>query len=92
MRKEYWIKQRDAWRRAVMEIATEYDKGSNVYRALGSAAWGRGDHEGDGLESTLLALGFLQGLRVGVMETGDIYEMEGSYALRKIHDRLKKGE
>ena len=91
MNKAWWIKRRGEWQRAIMEIAREYGEGSPIYRALGSAAWGRMPLEGNSLQDAIFGTGYLEGLRAGLMEAGAIYKMEGGYALRRIHERIEKG-
>lgn len=92
MTKEEAIAARSAWARAIEEVAREVGKESPVYRALGSAAWGRYEHEpqrNDSKDGALLGLGYLEGLRYGVMLAARANNWEGERALANVPTRVR---
>jgi hypothetical protein len=69
MSKDEWALRRDAWRRALQEIATECGKDSAVYKILDTMAWGRFDgegHPGETRDDVAYGVGFLHGARLAV--------------------------
>ena len=77
--------------RAMAEIAREHGKDSWLYKAMGTAAWGRHDHEGPSKDAMLLALGWYEGLRYGLLHVARDLNLRGERDLAGIHDRFERG-
>ena len=83
---------RQKWERAFKEIAREVGEKSELYKAMGSLAWGRYEYEakvsGDGLENALCAVGYLRGARDALMLAAEVGKWRGHLDLRDIHQRI----
>lgn len=90
MLKEHAERRARHWQRAFQQIAQDAGKDSALYKALGSAAWGRGDHEGDGKDAALMRLGWYEGLRHGLLHHFRAEGHDGIYALERIHDVMDR--
>lgn len=90
MLKEHAERRARHWQRAFTEIAQDAGKDSMLYKALGSAAWGRSDHEGDGKDAALLKLGWYEGLRYGLLTHFRAEKHDGFYALERIYELMNK--
>ncbi len=92
MLKSWWQHKRAQWKSAITAIAREHGERSDLYIALGPAAWGRTPYEGTNLQSAIAETAYFEGLRAGLMNLGDIHGMPGACDLRRIHDRFTAKE
>lgn len=90
MKKEWWQQKRQQWKGAITAIARKHGQNSNIYKALGSAAWGRTPYEGSSLEAAIGETAYLEGVRAALLSAGELYNMPGTDDLRRIHDRIRE--
>ena len=80
--------KRTAWRIALMKVAEELGKESEVYKILGSLAWGR--HEGEQAvhetkDNVVFGLGYLKGYRDATLAATRVLNLKGERALANCH-------
>lgn len=80
---------------ALCRVADEAGKDSQLYKLLGTVAWGRYTGEpclADSKDNALIGYGFLRGVRYAAMNAADLFKLAGVSKLRSIHDQMTKGE
>ncbi len=91
--KQAWLRSRWAWSVALLNIAQDAGKGSDLYEMLGNVAWGRYDGEPQPQETkdhVVFGAGFLQGVRYAALLAGERFKVAGTNDLRTIHDRIRR--
>ena len=90
--KATWEAERLVWARALQQIARELGEDSDLYKILGTTAWGRYDGEPSVSElkdNIVFGCGYLQGVRYAAMNAGRTLGLEGTYELERIHGRIR---
>lgn len=91
-RKEDLDRLRRQWARALESIAREVGSNSDVYKIMGTVAWGRYDGEpaasGDGLTHIAMGYGFLMGVRYATLNAARHFDLNGEKQLARIYDRF----
>lgn len=93
-RKE-WQAERSAWTVALIKAARAAGEDSELYRILGSIAWGRFDGEsqpGELKDNIIFGVGYLQGARDVALRAGRVFNLPGTVHLERIHDAVREAK
>lgn len=95
MKREEWERKRNAWAHSMQRVADSVGKGSKLYEAMGSLAWGRYEGEPSATankDSAVFGFGYIKGKRDALLEVARMEQWPGYEALRRIHDTVREYE